>query len=75
MPYKIISYLRLPYLHVSKSALLSTQYFSTLILYIRSLDTFYRLVVNAIPHHIYDLFCAYILLLAQEASNAEMVWI
>ena len=32
MPYKIILYLRLPYIHVSNSALFSTEYFCTLIL-------------------------------------------
>ena len=41
MPYKTILYFRLSYFHVSNSALLSTSYFSTLILYRRSLDTFY----------------------------------
>ena len=41
MPYNIILYFRLPYFHVSNCALFSTQYFSTLILYRRSLDTFY----------------------------------
>ena len=41
MPYNIILYFRLPYFHVSNSAIFSTQFFSTLILYTRSLDTFY----------------------------------
>ena len=41
MPYNIIFYIRLPYFHVSNSALFSTKYFSTLILYRRSLGTFY----------------------------------
>ena len=40
MPYNIILYFRLPYFDVSNSALFSTWYFSTLILYRRSLDTF-----------------------------------
>ena len=40
MPYNIILYFRLPYFHVSNSALFSTYYFSTLILYRCSLDTF-----------------------------------
>ena len=44
MPYNIILYFRFPYFHVSNnSALFSTQYFSTLILYRRSLDTLYIL--------------------------------
>ena len=41
MPYNIILYFRLPYFHVSNIALFSTKYISTLILYRRSLDTFY----------------------------------
>ena len=41
MPYNIILYFCLPYFHVSNCALFSTKYFSTLILYTRSLDTFY----------------------------------
>ena len=41
MPYNIILYFCLPYFHVSKSALFSTVYFSTFILCIRNLDTFY----------------------------------
>ena len=41
MPYNIILYFRLPYFHVSNYALFSTWYFNTLILYRRSLDTFY----------------------------------
>ena len=41
MPYNRIIYFRLFYFHVSNSALFSTQYFSTLILHRRSLDTFY----------------------------------
>ena len=40
MPYNIILYFRLPYFHVSNCALFSTWYFSTLILYRRSFDTF-----------------------------------
>ena len=41
MPYNmIILYFRLPYLHIKNSALFSTQYFSTLILYRRSLETY-----------------------------------
>ena len=41
MPYNIILYFCLPYFHVSNCALFSTLYFSTLILYRHSLDTFY----------------------------------
>ena len=41
MPYNIILYFRLLCFHVSNSALFSTEHFSTLILYKRSLDTFY----------------------------------
>ena len=41
MPYNIILYFRLIYFHVSICALFSTYYSSTLILYRRSLDTFY----------------------------------
>ena len=41
MPYNIIFYFRLLYFPVSNGALFSTQYFNTLILYRRSLDTFY----------------------------------
>ena len=37
----LLLYIRLPYFHVSNSALFSTKYFSILILYRRSLDTFY----------------------------------
>ena len=43
MPYNIILYFRLLYVHVSNCALFSTLYFSTLILYRRSLDHFYYL--------------------------------
>ena len=35
----------LPYFHVSNNALFSTEYFSTLILYRRSIDTFYYDVI------------------------------
>ena len=42
MPYNIRLYFRLPYCYVSNCALFSTRYFSTLILYRRSLDTFYQ---------------------------------
>ena len=45
--YNIILYFRLPYFHVSNNALFSTWYFSTLILYRRSLDTFYGLSIAA----------------------------
>ena len=38
----IILYFRLPYFHVSNSALLSTEYFSTLTWYRHSLDTLYE---------------------------------
>ena len=41
MPYNIILYFRLLCFHVANCALFSTYYFSTLILYRRSLDTFY----------------------------------
>ena len=44
----IIPYLHLPYFHVSNNALFSIQYFSTLILYRRSLNTFYQ--QNKISH-------------------------
>ena len=37
----VILYFRLPYFHDSKSAVFSTQYFSTLISHRRSLDSFY----------------------------------
>ena len=37
----VILYFRLPYFHVSNSALFFTSYFSTLILHRQSLDTFY----------------------------------
>ena len=45
MPCNIILYVRFPYFHVSNSALFSTQYFSTLILYRRSLGTFYHFYI------------------------------
>ena len=41
MPYNIILYCRLPYFYFSNSALFSTKYFSTLILYRCDLDTLY----------------------------------
>ena len=44
MPYNIILYFRLIYFHVSNCALFSTKYSSTLILYRRSLDTFYCII-------------------------------
>ena len=43
MPYNKILYFRLPYFHVSSNALFSTLYFSALILYRRSFDTFYKI--------------------------------
>ena len=43
MPYNIIIYFRLVYFHVSNCALFSTKYFSALILYRCSLDTFYSI--------------------------------
>ena len=42
MAHNMILYFRLPYFHVSNCALFATYYFSTLILYRRSLDTFYQ---------------------------------
>ena len=42
IPYNIILYFRLPNFNVSNSALIFTYYFSTLILYRRSVDTLYH---------------------------------
>ena len=51
MPYNMmLLYFRLPYFHVSNSALFSTYYFRTLILHRRSLDTFYGMHLStAVP--------------------------
>ena len=47
MPHNMmLLYFRLPYFHVSDTALFSALYFSTLILYRHSLDTFYMDIRN-----------------------------
>ena len=46
MPCYMLLYFRLLYFHVSNSVLFSTSNFSTLILYRRSFDTFYKVIVN-----------------------------
>ena len=53
MPYNMILYFCLPYFHVSNNALFCTWYFSTFILYRRSLDTFYWLLVGWIYWSVY----------------------